>query len=241
MDPARLVRDHLAKEPPPPGPLVLIGAGKASARMAAGVEDAVPRPCRNDAVVVTAAGCEVPLRDTQIVIGGHPVPDARSVSAATLLSRTLAAGQPEAFVLALISGGASSLLAQPRPPITLDEKMAINRLLLACGADIAELNTVRKHLSVVKGGGLLRMVRGRGVRTLILSDVVGDDPSTIGSGPTVADPTTFADARAVLRKYDLVSQVPPPVLAVLEAGSRGEAEETIKPDRSARRATPRRP
>jgi hypothetical protein len=145
------------------------------------------------------------------------------VSAATPPEPDPAAG-PEAFVLALIVAWRRACCPTP-PADHLDERW--RSIDAACLR--AELNTVRKHLSVVKGGGLLRMVRGRGVRTLILSDVVGDDPSTIGSGPTVADPTTFADARAVLRKYDLVSQVPPPVLAVLEAGSRGEAEETIKP------------
>ena len=205
----------------------MIGAGKAAARMAAGVEAALA-PERLDGVVVTATGCEAPLVRIRTAIGSHPLPDEHSLAATAELCRSFDRAAAEASVLALVSGGASSLLAQPRPPVSLADKMAVNRLLLACGADIGELNAVRKHLSLVKGGGLLRLARGRVVTTLILSDVVGDDPSVIGSAPTVPDPTTYADALAVLRRYDLLARVPEAVRALLEAGLRGEVEETIK-------------
>ncbi len=237
VDPIRLVREHLSEQPLPPGAVIVIGAGKAAARMAAGAEQVVPL-ARLTGAVVTAAGCEVPLVKIGSVVGSHPLPDERSVSASGALCDSLDRGDPDAAVLALISGGASSLLVRPRPPVSLADTMAVNRLLLACGADIVALNTVRKHLSEVKGGGLLRWARGRSVRTLILSDVAGDDPHVIGSGPTVADPTTFDDALEVLRHHRLMTRVPSAVLALLEAGARGEIAETVKPtDRLAAAAT----
>ena len=228
VDPTRLVRDHLAPEPPPAAPVLVLGAGKAAARMAAGVEEAWSSvPLRG--IVVTAPGCAVPLRRIEVAIGSHPVPDERSLAATAELCRALDAADDAGAVLALVSGGASSLLVQPRPPVSLADKMAVNQLLLACGADIAALNTVRKHLSLVKGGGLLRRVGERPVATLLLSDVVGDDPSVIGSAPTVADPTTYGDAVEILRRHGLLTDVPTSVREVLEAGSRGVFEETVKP------------
>jgi glycerate-2-kinase len=155
------------------------------------------------------------------------MPDERGLAAtARLYEHVGAINQP---VIALISGGASALLVQPAAPVTLAEKIAINGLLLRRGASIAEVNTVRKHLSVVKGGGVLRHCVARPLRTLILSDVVGDDPSVIGSGPTVPDPTTFADALDVLRRYDLDQAVAPSVRHRLDLGARGKIEETVKP------------
>jgi hydroxypyruvate reductase len=205
--------------------------------MAAGVEVAVGADALRG-LVVTAPGCEVPLRRISIAIGSHPVPDRRSAAAARALLRTVAAAPAEASVLALISGGASSLLALPRPPLSLDDKIAVNRILLTSGADIWELNAVRKHLSAVKGGGLLRAAGDRPVTSLVLSDVVGDDVGVIGSAPTMPDPTTFADALAVLDRYGVRQQVPPRVRALLEAGVGGRGVETVKPsDPEARRAT----
>ena len=125
----------------------------------------------------------MPLASVGVRVASHPLPDQRGARATDELCRALAAPGDDP-VLCLISGGASSLLVQPRSPVTLAEKMDVNRLLLASGADIGEVNAVRKHLSAVKGGGLLRFARGRPVVTLVLSDVVGDDPSIIGSGPT---------------------------------------------------------
>lgn len=228
VDPNRLVREHLAAHPPAAGPVLVVGAGKAAARMAAGVEAAVPLE-RLDGAVVTAPGCTVPLRRIRVAIGSHPLPDERSVAATDEVCRSFGRAPATAAVLALISGGASSLLARPRPPVSLADLIAVNRQLLACGADIVELNAVRKHLSLLQGGGLLLLAGPRPVTTLILSDVVGDDPSVIGSAPTVADPTTYADALTVLRRHDLIARVPAVVRALLEAGARGELAETVKP------------
>jgi glycerate-2-kinase len=204
--------------------------------MAAGVE-ALVDPARIGGMVVTAPGCEVPLRRIAVAIGSHPLPDERSARAASELLRVAAAPPGDAAVLALISGGASSLLALPRPPLSLADKIVVNQLLLDSGADIVELNTVRKHLSLVKGGGILRATQPRPVSTLILSDVVGDDPSVIGSAPTMADPSTYRDALAVLDRHGIRERVPTTARRLLEAGARGEVPETVKPsDPEARRA-----
>ncbi len=205
--------------------------------MAAGALDAVaPAPLRG--AIVVPCGSAPALAGIEVLAGSHPLPDQRSVDATMGLLRALAQGWRRQPLLVLISGGASSLLVQPRPPVTLEEKMDVTRRLLACGAPIAAVNTVRKHLSLVKGGGLLRHRGGRPVQTLLLSDVVGDDPSVIGSGPTVADPTTYADAAAVLARYGLFEQVAPAVRTLLGRGMRGEVEETLKPtDRLAAGAT----
>lgn len=156
------------------------------------------------------------------------MPDARGLRATAELCAALAAAGDQR-VLCLISGGASSVLVQPRAPVTLQEKVQVNQLLLASGAEIAEVNTTRKHLSLVKGGGLLGLTRARPLTTLVLSDVIGDDASVIGSGPTTPDPGTFADALAVLRKYAIADRVAPAVRTVLERGVRGEIPETLKP------------
>ncbi|MGH7788600.1 MAG: glycerate kinase type-2 family protein [Candidatus Binatia bacterium] len=225
VDPTRLVAGFLRGRPPGRRPLIL-GAGKAAARMAAGVEAAWPA-ARLRGLVIVPDGCDVPLRQIEIAVAGHPIPDARGQAATAALLRALRDGDGDP-TLVLVSGGASSLLVQPRPPLTLAEKMAVTRHLLACGADITAINTVRKHLSTVKGGGLLRLAGGRPLLTLVLSDVVGDDPSVIGSGPTLPDPTTFADAAAVLERYDLRDAVPA-AWELLERGRRGDGEETPKP------------
>ena len=160
--------------------------------------------------------------------GSHPVPDARSVEAGR---RALAyvRGVPRGHAtLVLLSGGASALMALPRPGITLEDKQATTRRLLLAGADIHSLNAVRKHLSRIKGGQLAAGASGP-VLALAISDVVGDDPSVIGSGPTVPDPTTFADALAVLERFGGMEAYPPAVVAVLGAGARGQVAETPKP------------
>jgi hydroxypyruvate reductase len=210
-----------------PLPLLVLGAGKAAARMAAGCE-AVLGAENVSGEVVVADGCEVPLQSIAVSVAGHPLPDARGERGAASLIQRLDAAQP-AGCLCLISGGASSLLVRPRPPVTLRDKIRTTELLLECGADIHEFNTVRKHLSEVKGGGLLRYGRAPMVG-FILSDVVGDDPSTIGSGPTTPDRTTFEDAWAVLERYHIVEHVPASVTDVLRRGMRGAIPETVKPD-----------
>jgi len=183
---------------------------------------------RVSGLVIVADGCDVPLASIAVEIAGHPLPDARGIAATANLCRLAQAAQ-QGPVLCLVSGGASSLLIEPRPPVTLAEKMAVNSALLACGAEIAEINTVRKHLSNVKGGGLLRRIPGRPVITLALSDVSGNNPSIIGSGPTTPDPTTFADACAILRKYALIDGLAPAVRRLLEEGCLGDVAESLKP------------
>jgi glycerate-2-kinase len=231
VDPAALVRAWLGDHPfETTGRILVVGAGKAAARMAAGCEAALG-PARFHGLVIVPDECGVDLESIDVRFAGHPVPDGRGVAATAELCRRLDSAPGDA-VLALVSGGASSLLVQPRAPLTLAEKVEVNRLLLSSGADIGEFNTVRKHLSAVKGGGLLRRSRGRRVLTLVLSDVVGNDPTIIGSGPTVPDPTTFGDALGIVRRYAIDDKIAPAALALLERGVRGEVEETVKPGES---------
>jgi glycerate-2-kinase len=206
---------------------MVVGAGKAAAGMAAGCEVALGAH-RVGGIVIVADGCEARLESILLRVAGHPIPDVRGADATDELCRVLAAAA-ERPVLGLISGGASSLLIRPRPHVALAEKVEVNRLLLASGADIAEVNAVRKHLSAVKGGGLLRLTRARPMVTLVLSDVVGDDPGIVGSGPTTPDPSTFAEAIRVLQKFDLLERVAPSVRDLLDRGRRGAAPETVKP------------
>lgn len=205
----------------------MVGAGKAAARMAAGVEEVLGAQ-RLRGLVIVPEGCEVTLDSVGMRLASHPVPDERGAAATAELCALLTAAT-EGPVLCVISGGASSLLVRPRQPVTLAEKMEANHLLLTSGADIGEINTVRKHLSTVKGGGLLRHTSSRPMITLALSDVIGDDPSIIGSGPTVPDRTTFADACGVLDRYALVDRVAPAVRDLLKRGMRGDVAETVKP------------
>lgn len=231
VDPTRLVVSHLTR----PGAgaeqaswrnCLVVGAGKAAARMAAGCEAALGA-ANVRGLVLTAEGCTVALRRIESVETGHPMPDERGLSATARLRDQLAAATEP--VIVLISGGASALMVQPAPPVSLDEKVAVTTLLLRCAASIEEVNSVRKHLSLVKGGGLLRWCRSRPMHTLMLSDVIGDDPSVIGSGPTMADPTTFADALGVLRRYELEMAVPASVRDRLRRGAQGEIDDTVKP------------
>jgi hydroxypyruvate reductase len=208
-----------------PLPLTVIGAGKAAAAMALGCEEALGA-ANVAGEVVAPDGTGAPLASIRLHHAGHPLPDQRGFEAArSLLQRAHAA---TGHLLCLLSGGASSLLVHPRPPLSLADKIETNRLLLQCGAAIEELNTVRKHLSEVKGGGILRHTAGE-VVSLLISDVAGDDPATIASGPTVADPTTFADAWNVIRKHGLEQRLPPGVAHLLRAGLEGKLIETVKP------------
>lgn len=210
---------------PIPLPLTVIGAGKAAAAMALGCEQALGAD-NVAGEVIAADGTDAPLRSIRLHHAGHPLPDERGYNATRSLLRR--AESARGHLLCLFSGGASSLMVHPRPPVSLAEKVETNRLLLECGAAIQELNTVRKHLSMVKGGGVLRHSPAA-VVTLLISDVVGDDPATIASGPTTPDPTTFQDAMRIVRGYELEKRLPPSVIELLEAGVRGEARETVKP------------
>ena len=194
--------------------------------MAAGCE----RALGGDGVegeVIVADGYGAELESIRVTEAGHPLPDARGVQATRRITQQLER-TPAHGVLCVISGGASSLLPQPRPPVTLEDKIVTTQLLLASGADIDEFNCVRKHLSTVKGGGLLRHGRSPMVG-LLISDVVGDDPGTIGSGPTAPDVTTFGEAWAILERYELIPRLPRSVLQLFHDGRSGRIPETVKP------------
>ncbi len=205
----------------PKGRTVVVGAGKAAAAMAAAVEAHWSGPI--EGLVVTRYGHTAPCRRIEVVEAAHPVPDAAGRDAARRIIELASGLGPEDLVLCLLSGGASALLALPAPGITFEDKQAINRALLRSGAPIGEMNCVRKHLSSIKGGRLALAAAPARVVTLMISDVPEDDPSVIGSGPTVPDPTTSADAIAILLKYGI--EIPRRVLEHL----RNRAAETPKP------------
>jgi hydroxypyruvate reductase len=217
--PAEAVPAHLPQ--PGKGRTVVIGAGKASAAMAAAVE--AHWPGELEGLVVTRYDHAVPCRRIEIVEAAHPVPDAAGEKAARRILDLVQGLGPDDLVLALISGGGSSLLALPAPGLTLDDKQTVNKALLRSGASIDEMNCVRKHLSAIKGGRLAAAVHPARLVTLMISDVPGDDPAVIASGPTVADPTTRHDALAIIAKYGI--ELGPQVRAHLES----EACESVKP------------
>ncbi len=203
------------------GRLIVIGAGKASAAMARAVEDAWQGPLSG--LVVTRYGYGVPCERIEIVEAAHPVPDAAGEKAAQRLLELVATVREDDLVLCLISGGGSSLLPLAAPGLTLADKQDLNRALLKSGATISEMNCVRRHLSAIKGGRLAAACHPARVLTLLISDVPGDNPMDIASGPTVPDPTTCADALAIVRRYGI--DVPPAVLHLLESGE----GESVKP------------
>lgn len=215
----RTIPPHLPA--PPKGRTVVVGAGKAAAAMALAVERHWPGDLSG--VVVTRYGHGVGTGRIEVVEAAHPVPDAAGRQAARRILDTVRGLGEDDLVLCLISGGGSSLLAAPADGLTLEDKQAVGKALLRSGAAIDEINCVRKHLSAVKGGRLAAAAWPARVVTLAISDVPGDDPAVIASGPTVADPTTFADATAILRRYAI--DPPDAVRRHLEAA----ADETPKP------------
>jgi hydroxypyruvate reductase len=225
--PSGCLTPHLPP-PPPSGRLIVLAAGKAAGAMTETAEGYYLDRCglRADRIVgiaVTRPGYARPTRIVRLVEGGHPVPDEAGL-AATLDTLALADGAGEGdLVLALVSGGASANWIAPAPGISLSEKQTVTRSLLASGAAIGEMNTLRKHLSRIKGGRLAQRAYPARVVTVAISDVPGDDPAVIGSGPTVPDPTTLADARAIVERYRL--GVPPSVVRALA----DPANETPKP------------
>jgi len=206
--------------PPPKGRTLVVGAGKGAAAMAKAVEDHWPGPLSG--LVVTRYGHGLPTRHIEVVEAAHPTPDAAGRAAAERILALAGELTPDDLLLCLISGGGSALLALPAPGVEFEEKRAVNKALLRSGAAIGEINCVRKHLSSIKGGRLAAATRGR-VVTLAISDVPGDDPDVIASGPTVPDPTNLADARAVLARHGIA---PPPTVA---AALSDPANETPKP------------
>ena len=223
--PATCLAPYIDKLQPPKGRTIVIGAGKASAAMARALEDRWHRPL--EGLVVTRYGYGEACTRIEIVEAAHPVPDEKGRAAAGRILEKVKGLSPDDLVLCLISGGASALLALPAPGLTLADKQEVNRALLKSGANIVEMNTVRKHLSAIKGGRLAMAAQPARVLSWLISDVPNDDPGVIGSGPTVPDPTSFADALAVLAKYRI--DPPAAVRAHLEAGAAGRIEETPKP------------
>ena len=211
----------------PDARLFVVAAGKAAVPMALAVESALGARLEGGLAVSTAV--ESPLRRIRLLTASHPVPDARGVAAARQIEALGHSLERRDTLLVLLSGGASALLPAPAEGLTLEDKALTTRLLLRAGATIHELNAVRKHLSRLKGGGLARAAQPARVVTLVLSDVVGDDLSTIASGPTVPDPTTFADALAVLERRGVTAEVPEAVRRRLQDGARGAHPETPKP------------
>ncbi len=217
--PAHCVPLHLPS--PPKGRLIVVGAGKASAAMARAVEDRWPGELSG--LVVTRYGYNVPCSRITIVEAAHPVPDAAGLNAARNMMDLVRGLSADDLVLCLISGGGSALLPLPLEGLTLEDKQDINRALLKSGATIGEMNCVRRHLSAVKGGRLAAACHPARVVTLMISDVPGDSPTDIASGPTSGDPTTCADALAIIARHGIT--VAPKVLDLLQSG-RGES---VKP------------
>ena len=217
--PALCLPPHLPTRPK--GRTIVIGAGKASAAMARALEDHWDGPL--EGLVITRYGYEVPCQRVEIVQAAHPVPDAAGLAATQHIQELVSGLTADDLVIALISGGGSSLLVAPGDGLTLQDKQALNTALLKSGATISEMNCVRRHLSAVKGGRLAAACHPAQVLTLLISDVPGDNPIDIASGPTVADPTTCADALAIINRYRI--ELPPAVRALLQSAE----GESIKP------------
>ena len=217
--PANVIPGHLPE--PPPGRLVVLGAGKASAAMARAVEDHWPGDLSG--LVVTRYGHAVPCRRIEIVEAGHPIPDEAGLDASRRMMAIAAGLGPDDLALCLMSGGGSALLAMPPPPLTLDDERALSEMLLRSGVPIGGMNLVRRHLSAIKGGRLAAACHPARVLSLLISDVPGDDPIDIASGPTVGDPTTCAEALALIDRHGL--QVPAAARHLLVTG----AAESVKP------------
>jgi hydroxypyruvate reductase len=219
-DPRVVLARHLPEKPA--GRSIVVGAGKSAAVMAAALEEAWP-DVPLSGLVVTRYGHAVPTHRIAVMESSHPVPDANGEKAARRMLEIVRDLRADDLVVALISGGASALLPLPAPGLTLADKQEMNRALLASGATISEMNTVRKHLSGIKGGRLAAAAAPARVVTLAISDVPGDDPAVIGSGPTVPDPSTFADTRAIIARHGITPSV------AVAARLAQDADETPKP------------
>jgi hydroxypyruvate reductase len=218
-DPARVLARHLP--PPPKGRTLVVGAGKAAASMALAVEAAWPGELSG--LVVTRYGHHLPTRTIEVIEASHPVPDAAGLAGSSRILASLKGVSEDDLVLCLISGGASALLPLPLEGLELADEQRLNKALLTCGATISEMNCVRRHLSAIKGGRLALACHPARLVTLLISDVPGDAPIDIGSGPTIADPTTCADALAIITRYGI--EMSDKVREVLASG-RGES---VKP------------
>lgn len=208
--------------------IFLVGTGKAASSMAQAVEEIFEDRITRG-VITTKYGHLLPLKKTEIIEAGHPLPDRKGYEGAKKIQRLLKESGPKDLVIFLLSGGGSALLPFPADHIDLKEKQEATQLLLDCGADIKEINTIRKHISRMKGGWLAKWAYPSMVVGFILSDVVGDHLDVIGSGPTVPDPSTFEEALEILKKYDLLKEIAPSIRRHLQLGREGKAEETPKP------------
>jgi hydroxypyruvate reductase len=207
--------------------IFLIGTGKASSSMAQAVEEVFgDRIARG--VITTKYGHALPLKKIESIEAGHPLPDRNGLEGAKKIKNLLLPSGSNDLVIFLLSGGGSALLPLPVEGITLEEKQEVTQSLLDCGADIHEINTIRKHISQFKGGGLARLAYPSTILSFILSDVVGDPLDVIVSGPTVPDPSTFEEAWEVLKKYGLIDRIPASIRNTLWAGKEGTLEETPK-------------
>ena len=239
VDPVEAVKRHLGRtgdilhvadrryELPTYRHVYVVGTGKASARMARGLEEILGESI-DSGVVVVKYGYSTPTRRVDIVEAGHPIPDPAGVEGKKQIIDTFRKAGNDDLVIFLVSGGGSALLPCPADGLTLEDKQRTTQILLDCGATIHEINSVRKHLSKVKGGRLARLAYPATVVGLILSDVIGDRLEGIASGPTVPDTSTFSDCLKIIERYQLQGKIPPVVRAFLEQGARGGIEETPK-------------
>src|SRR6266853_1134242 len=223
-DPIEILPGHLPH--PPSGRTLVIGAGKAAASMALAVEQHWSRDAALEGLVITRYRHGLPTRRVKVIEAGHPVPDERGESAAKEILQRVKNLAPDDLLLALVSGGGSALLSLPVEAVGMEALKATTRELLRSGAPIQDINTVRKHLSAILGGRLAAASKAP-VLALIISDVTGDDPTHIASGPCAPDPTTYGDALEVLRRHGV--DAAPAVMGHLERGARGEIPETPKP------------
>lgn len=207
--------------------ICLVGTGKASSSMAKAIEELLGDRITKG-LITTKYGHALPLRFTEIIEAGHPLPDSKGLEGARKIKDLLTNTGPKDLVLFLISGGGSALLPLPADGITLEEKQELTQLLLDCGADIKEINTIRKHISQMKGGWLARWAFPSTVITFILSDVVGDPLDVIASGPTVPDTSTFQEAWEILKRYGLINEIATSIQNHLQAGREGKIKETPK-------------
>jgi hydroxypyruvate reductase len=214
---------------PARGRVLVVGAGKASGAMAAAVEAGLGDRVA-DGLVAVKDGYRAPTQRIRLLEAGHPVPDTRGEEAARQIRALAESAGGDNLLLVLVSGGGSALTPAPAPPITLADKQVITHLLLAAGANINQLNAVRKHCSLLKGGQLARAAAPARVHALLLSDVIGDPLDVIASGPTAPDVSTFAEALGILDRFDLRGRAPAAIVQRLERGARGEIPETPKPD-----------
>ena len=224
-DPLQIVPPHLP-EPPSKGRTLVVGAGKAAASMALAVEQQWPADAPLEGTVITRYAHGLLTNRINVIEAGHPVPDAAGEAAAKRILDSAKRLSKDDLLLVLVSGGGSALLSLPVETITMADLKAVTQELLRCGAIIQEINTVRKHLSLIQGGRLALACKAK-ILALVISDVTGDDPTHIASGPCAPDPTTYQDALDILTRYGC--NVPPAVQATLERGIRGELAETPKP------------